>query len=93
MSEALEMTIAVEQTEHQKKRNEPFYREAEKSSSSIPDRRRERGSTKSSEGMRSEQSQQNHRGVQDAAALGTCGPVRLTSVTNAEELDILHGNV
>jgi hypothetical protein len=54
MAEALQIATAVEQAELQEKRNEAFYLEAGKPSSSNSDRTRERDSRKSSEGMNSE---------------------------------------
>jgi hypothetical protein len=57
MAEALQVAISVEQAELQEKRNEVFYLEAEKSSSSNSDRTRERDSRKSSEGMNSERAE------------------------------------
>jgi hypothetical protein len=42
MAEALQIAISVEQPEFQEKGNEAFYLEADKSSSSNPDRTRER---------------------------------------------------
>jgi hypothetical protein len=69
----------VEQAELQEKRNEAFYLEAEKASSSIPDRMRERGSRRSSEGMNSEytesakpQGRPTHSGTRNARSGNTC---------------------